>query len=113
MVPPTYGCYEDWDEEYQLYCRAVEEECHVETWRQDLVRLRFQRVYFVSRSKGRGRLRKHWEEVVLICDKLGWPGGRWYSEKTFPWDIKANGEVLPEIASELREKELVRRIGEL
>ena len=92
------------------YEQQVEDELYQELLQQDPIYQRFIYVNFVSKSKGRGRKRKHWEEVELIAD-LDEPNRppRYYSSKKFPWDTKAT-EALPDVAKDLAENKLMRRI---
>ena len=58
----------DLDCQTQEYYRQIEAEVAKETLAQDPVYRRFRYVSFVSRSKGRGRRRRHWKEVELVLD---------------------------------------------
>ncbi len=67
---------------------------------------RLKKAYFVSKSKGKGRKRKHWEEVLLIHDDA--TPGKWTSYQKFPFDEVAT-EVLPHIHDGLEAEAMLMR----
>tara|TARA_Y100000310_G_scaffold333905_2_gene412428 strand:+ start:2718 stop:2990 length:273 start_codon:yes stop_codon:yes gene_type:complete len=84
---------------------AMEEESRLN----DPVRAFLGRVYFVSKSKGRGRRRRHWEEVELVHNKVT---GRYRLAHLFPFDLYAS-EVLPEASRDEAETQLRARFSQL
>lgn len=73
------------NEDYEDYCNRVEAEARAETDRNNPVRQSIRYVYFTSKSKGRGRKRKHWVEVELVSYRGG-PFKLWHK---FPFDVCA------------------------
>ena len=69
---------------------------------------RFDRKYFVSRSKGRGRRRSHWKEIILIHDRYN-PISRFTSAHRFKFDVVAS-EVFPSLTGLDAEAKLMARL---
>lgn len=82
----------------------VEAEVRAAEWYLPFKRLK--KVHFVSKSKGRGRKRKHLEEVLLIHDTD--KPGKWTSYQKFPFDVVAT-EVLPHIPDGLLAEAILMR----
>lgn len=93
------------------YYRQCESEAERECLLSDPVYQRFRYVCFVSRSKGRGRKRKHWQEVELVRDC--WNGVNYREFARYPWDRIAS-EMYPQAADDIEaEKRLVNRVREI
>ena len=92
------------DSKTQQYYQELEASVETELRLQDPVAQRLKLIYFVSKSKGRGRKRKHWEEISLVQDKWN---GKCTSLDNYPFDVYAS-EILPGVLD--AEAELRRRL---
>jgi hypothetical protein len=79
----------DLEEQYQ-YEQSIIKQMQKETQQCDPVFERFKYISFFSRSKGRGRKRKVWEDVELISISAG----HFQSFNKFPFDVYAT-EIFP------------------
>ncbi len=109
MCVALYGSMNNsnYSEDEQKIIKAVEAE--VKATDNRLIDQRLKKVHFVSKSKGRGRKRKQWEEVLLINDSDDRRGpDRWTSYKKFSFDTVAT-EVLPHIHDGLEAEAMLMR----
>ena len=81
----------DDQEAYQEWQKSVLKEVLKEVKAQSSVDNHFKYVRFVSKSKGKGRKRKHWAEVELVKYN---GSGCYRSWEKFPFDVYAT-KVLP------------------
>ncbi len=97
------------DPEYLAYCAEVEAEIAAEIGPYDPVRMRFGYINFVSKSKGKNRKRKFWEEIELVYDKHT---RKHTTFDNYPFD-RISSEVLPYIGRTEVTNILMDRVREL
>lgn len=88
------------------YYAQVEAEVEAETHTSDPICSRYRYITFVSKSKGRGRKRRHWEEIELVHDTYAHIITSWHK---YPFDVYAT-EVLPYLPKDQVDKILMEHI---
>jgi len=93
-------------EEYEDYCRRVEEEVYRDFLSSDCVATRISYTFFVSKSKGwrngKRLLRRNWKEIHLI-QYCGW----WWFWERFPFDVYATEVIGPFADGEMLRQRII------